>query len=369
MDLVSHLEELVRASSITGREGPVAELLAHRWSGLVHESTIDRLGSYIGLRRGAASTTSLKKMPLPGAEGQGTRSGPARVMVAAHIDSIGGMVTAIERGGFLRFTTVGGVDRRLLLAQEVEVHGSRIIPGLIGTKPPHMTSLEERNKLTSVEQLFIDTGLSESEVRDLVRVGAPVLPRFRFSRLQNNRFSSRYMDNRASLVAVSLALAKVGHRPHEADIFAVGTVGEEFGGMPGAATATYAIKPDIGIAVDVTFGKHPGSEEDSFAMGAGPAIGVGPNCTPGLTRVIRKVAEDLGIRYALEVMPGHSGTDAWPMQVVRGGVATGIVSIPLRYMHTAVETVDLADIQAAGRLLAGVIGRVDLRLVEELSCC
>lgn len=357
------------ASSITGREGPVAELLTQRWSGLVHESIVDRLGSYIGLRRGAGSSTSLKDLPIPGPDGLGSRTRPPCVMAAAHIDSIGSMVTTIERGGFLRFTTVGGVDRRLLMAQEVEVHGRRIIPGLIGSKPPHMTSLDERSKLTSVEQLFIDTGLAEAEVRDLVRVGAPVLPRFRFGKLQNNRLSSRYMDNRASLLALRFALVELGQSGHVADFFAVGTVGEEFGGMPGAVTATYAIKPDIGIAVDVTFGRHTGSEEDSFALGEGPTIGIGPNCTPGLTRALRKAARDLGIPYALEVMPGHSGTDAWPMQVVRGGVATGVLSIPLRYMHTPVETVDLADIQAAGRLLAALVGCVDHALLEELSCC
>lgn len=373
MDLATHLADLVRASSITGRERAVADLLLGEWAPLVDEARLDRLGSYIGLKRGEGSRAALGDLPLPGPEGAAgrpgaRRPGPPRVLVAAHIDSIGAMVTAIEPGGFLRFTTVGGVDRRLLMAQEVEVHGHRVIPGLVGTRPPHVTPPDERSKLVPVEQLYIDTGLSEEAVRRHITLGAPVLPRFEFRQLQNDRISSRYMDNRASVVALGLALEELRQLRHTADLYAVGTVGEEFGGMPGAVTSTFAIKPDIGIAVDVTFARHPGSEEDSFPLGEGPAIGVGPNCTPKLAKLMRRVADEVGIPYALEVMPGPSGTDAWGIQVVRGGVATGIISIPLRYMHTPVETVDLADIRAAGRLLAHVVARVDAALVEDMTC-
>lgn len=373
LDLVAHLSELVRASSITGRERALADLLLREWAPLVDEAKLDRLGNYIGLKRGESSAAELRSLPYPGPEHPGQRPGarrpgPPRVMAAAHIDSIGGMVTALEPGGFLRFTPVGGVDRRLLMAQEVEVHGTRILPGLVGSRPPHVTKSAERTKLIPVEDLYIDTGLCEAEVREMVSLGAPVLPRFEFRELHNGRISSRYMDNRASVLALCVALEELRHLRHIADFYAVGTVGEEFGGLPGAVTSTFAIKPDIGIAVDVTFAKHPESDEDSFPLGEGPAIGVGPNCTPRLARILREVAEELGIKYVLEVMPGPSGTDAWGMQVVRGGVATGIISIPLRYMHTPVETVDMADIKAAGRLLAHLVARVDDALVEDLTC-
>ena len=355
MDLVTHLQELVRASSITGREQAVGRLLLDRWAPLVSEARLDRLGSYIGLKRGDGSA-------------------PPRVMAAAHIDSIGLMVTSIEKGGFLRFTTVGGVDRRLLMAQEVQVHGARVLHGLIGSRPPHMTRPEERKKLLPVDELFIDTGLPEAEVRQVVSIGDPVLPKTEFLTLRNGRIASRYMDNRASVAALALTLEELQTLRHTADFFAVGTVGEEFGGLPGAATSTYAIKPDVGIAVDVTFAQHHGSTDDSFPLGGGVTIGVGPNATPALTALMRRVAEAEGIPYHLEVMPGSSGTDAWGMQTVRGGVATGILSIPIRYMHTPVETVDLADIKAAGRLLARVVAEIDtafrggtLVLLEKLS--
>lgn len=351
----------------------MANLLLTEWATLVDEARLDRLGSYIGLKRGEGSVSELRSLPYPGPETApgrpGTRhAGPPRIMAAAHIDSIGGMVTAIEPGGFLRFTTVGGVDRRLLMAQEVEVHGLRLLPGLVGSKPPHVTTPEERSKQLPVDDLYIDTGLPEAEVRSLVALGAPVLPRFEFRELKNGRCSSRYMDNRASVAALRVALEEMQTLRHTADFFAVGTVGEEFGGLPGAVTTTFAINPDIGIAVDVTFARHPNSEEDSFPLGEGPTIGVGPNCSPKLAKVMRAVADELGIRYSLEVMPGSSGTDAWGMQIVRGGVATGVLSIPLRYMHTPVETVDMADIKAAGRLLAHVVARVDAALVEDMTC-
>lgn len=373
MDLAAHLEELTRASSITGRERAVADLLLDRWAPLVDEARLDRLGSYIGLKRGEDSAAELRSLPLPGPETApgrpGSRhAGPPRVMAAAHIDSIGGMVTAIEEGGFLRFTPVGGVDRRLMMAQEVEVHGRRLVPGVVGSKPPHMTSPEERTKQLPVDQLYIDTGLPEADVRALVALGDPVLPRFEFRRLQNGRLSSRYMDNRASVAALKVALEHLRQLRHTADFYAVGTVGEEFGGLPGAVTTAYAINPDLALAVDVTFAKHPGSDEESFPLGGGPTIGVGPNCTPKLVKVMREVAAELGIAYHLEVMPGFSGTDAWGIQIARGGVATGVLSIPIRYMHTPVETVDQADIRAAGRLLAHLIARVDSALVEDLSC-
>jgi putative aminopeptidase FrvX len=373
VDFAVHLADLVRASNITGRERTVANQLLADWAPLVDDARLDRLGSYIGLKRGSGSSRTLDSLPYPGPESSTERPsirppGPPKILIATHIDSIGGMVTAIEPGGFLRFTPVGGVDRRLLMAQEVEVHGMRVVPGLIGSKPPHMTTPEERTKLTPVEQLYIDTGLPEQAVRELISLGAPVLPRFDFRHLENSRYSSRYMDNRASVVALRVALEELKGLHHMADLFAVGTVGEEFAGMAGAVTTTYAIKPDIAVAVDVTFARHPGSEEDSFPLGGGPTIGLGPNCTPKLAKILRAICKDLNLDYHLEVMSGSSGTDAWGMQVVRGGVATGVISIPLRYMHTPVETVALSDILATGRLIAHLVARVDEAFVEDLTC-
>jgi endoglucanase len=371
VNLATHLHDLIARSSITGRERGLATWLLDAWSDVVDESVVDRMGSYIGLRRGAASSAKLADLPYPGSEGQHPsyrHPGPPRIMFATHIDSIGLMVTKIERGGFLRVTNVGGVDRRLLQAQEVEIHGKRVVPGLIGSKPPHITSSAERNKLVPLDDLYIDTGLSEATVRDLIQVGDAVLPRRMTQTLQNGRIAGRFMDNRASVAALRFALDELRGSYTEADLFAVGTAGEEFGGLSGAVTTTYAIKPDVAIAVDVTFGQHPGAEEDSFPLAGGPTIGVGPNCSPKLVKLMRRAAEELKIPYHLEVMPGSSGTDAWGMQVVRGGVATGVLSIPLRYMHTQVETIDLKDIEMAGRLIAGITERLDAAGVEDLTC-
>lgn len=372
VNLARHLHELIERSSITGRERPLATWLLEAWSDVVDEATVDRMGSYIGLKRGAHSNARLADLPYPGPEKQEPNyrhPGLPKILIAAHIDSIGLMVTKIEKGGFLRVTNVGGVDRRLLQAQEVEVHGAkRVVPGLVGSKPPHITSAAERKKLLPLDDLYIDTGLSEATVRELIRVGDAVLPRMKTLQLQNGRIAGRYMDNRASVAALRFALGELQGKRHEADLYAVGTAGEEFGGLSGAVTTTYAIKPDVAIAVDVTFGQHPSAEEDSFTLGGGPTIGLGPNCSPKLVKLLRRTAEELEIPYHLEVMPGSSGTDAWGMQVVRGGNASGVISIPLRYMHTQVETVDLKDIELAGRLIAGITERLDAATTEDLRC-
>lgn len=372
MNLATHLHDLIARSSITGRERGLATWLLDAWADVVDEAIVDRMGSYIGLKRGAQSSARLADLPYPGPEAKEPKfrsPGAPKILIATHIDSIGLMVAKIEQGGFLRVTSVGGVDRRLLQAQEVEIHTSkRVIPGLIGSKPVHITTASERSKLLPLDELYIDTGLSEATVRELVRVGDAVLPRMKTLQLQNGRMAGRYMDNRASVAALRYALGELKGKSHAADLFAVGTAGEEFGGLSGAVTTTYAIKPDVAIAVDVTFGQHPGAEADSFPLAGGPTIGVGPNCSPKLVKLMRRTAEELGIPYHLEVMPGSSGTDAWGMQVVRGGNASGVISIPLRYMHTQVETVDLKDIEMAGRLIAGITERLDQATMEDLSC-
>lgn len=343
MQLAEHLSELVRHSGIAGGEEPLARYLLAAWAPLVDEARLDRLGNYIGRKRG--------------------RGGP-RVLAAAHLDSIGMMVARVEPGGFLRVTPVGGVDRRYLLGLEVVVGGRRPVPGVFGARPPHLTSAEERQQIPGFEELFIDTGLPEAQVRELVQAGDPVTFRQEPLLLRNGRMASRYLDNRAGVAALWVALQELQGMPHAADLYAVGTVGEEFGGLPGASAATYAVAPDVVLAVDVTFGHHGGDTDDQFALDGGPTVMVGPNCHPGLARFMRRVAEAAGIPCAVEVAPEHSGTDAWAMQTARGGAVAGVLSIPLRYMHNPVETVSLEDIRRTGQLLARVVAGLDEGMVS-----
>lgn len=356
MDLEQILADLSQRSNIPGRESELAQWLQQAWAGWVDEARVDAMGNYIGLRRGRqpgpADTTPAPR-PL--------------VLAAAHLDSIGLMITRVEAGGFLRVEPVGGVDRRVMLGQEVELHTrDGVLNGLIGTWPPHLTEREERKRAPKVADLFVDTGLPEATVRARVSPGDPVVFRRGLRPLLNGRMAGRYLDNRAGVAALAVALAELSNQGRTAlDFCAVGTVGEEFGGFPGAVTAAWTLRPAVAITVDVTFGAHPDATADSFPLDGGPTVLMGPNANPGLARYMRAAAAEQGIPVRVEVAPEHSGTDAWGLQVQQTGAAAGVLSIPLRYMHTPVETVALEDIRRTGRLLAAVVAGMDERLVAE----
>jgi putative aminopeptidase FrvX len=352
VDISQHLADLSRLSSIAGHEHRVAQHLQSIWAPLVDQASISPQGNYIGLKQGS---------------GQGRRP---KVLAAAHIDSIGFMVSELLPGGFVRFVPVGGFDRRILLAQAVEIHGKRIVPGLVGSKPPHILKPAERGKMPPWEELYIDTGLDDATLQDLVPIGSPILYRVEGAPLLGGRFTARYLDNRASVAALGVALATLQGLKHQADFYAVGTVSEEFGNLPGATQATYQVRPDVAIAVDVTFANQIGAAEDEvFPLGGGITVGVGPNCHHGLQLLIEKVCREYGVPFHREILPRSSGTDAHAMQVTAAGAISGVISIPIRNMHTPVEIVEIADIERAGRILAHVTAAITTGQLEEWTCC
>lgn len=352
MDIFEEMAELSRAGSVRGHEAASAEVLGRRWSEWLDQVKPSVLGNFVGLARGSGSE------PRP------------RVVAAAHMDCIGLMVTHVEDGGFLRVTQVGGVDRRLLLGQEVEVAGRRRVTGVIGAKPPHLTAPDERTKIPAIEDIYVDLGLSEAAAREVAPPGTVVLYRQDVVPLRNGGAAGRYLDDIAGLAVLGVALRELSRATHEADFYAVGSIGEEVGRYAGAVTAAFDLRPQVAIAIDVTFGAYPSQDDptSTYALGSGPAIGVGPNCHPKLVELFRETAGGAGIPFSLDVMPGATGTDAWGMQVVRGGMPTAILSVPLRYMHTPVETLSLDDVRNAGRLLALAVSRVNWAFVEGLSC-
>jgi putative aminopeptidase FrvX len=269
----------------------------------------------------------------------------------------------------LRVTKVGGVDPRTQVAQEVVVHTKEgDLIGIVGSKPPHLMSKEEGNKAWTIEELFIDIGMPEDMVREKVRVGDLVTVRREPIELQYDRIAGKSLDNRASIAAVMECVAELQNLEHSLDVYVVGTVQEERGRL-GAGPAAYGVNPDIAIAVDVTFGEMPGSPTDStFPLGSGPAIAAGPNIHRKITKGLEETANRLEMAYSIEYLEDDTGTDAWAMQVQREGVPTGLVSIPLRYMHSSVETVKYSDIQDTGKLLAHYIAGINAKDVEGLSC-
>ena len=348
MDSISLLKQLSEAEGLSGHESPVRELLRETWEPFVDEVTIGKLGSLIALKRG---------------DGEGDRP---RLMLAAHMDEIGLRVTGIEKG-FLRVTRVGGTDTRVLLGLEVVVHGKRALPGLVAARPPHVLPASRRQQAVPWDEIFVDVGLPHDEVESLVRVGDIISIRREAVELKNRRLSGKALDDRACVAVVTLALEQLAGMRHVWDVFAVATAQEETG-LKGATAAAYGVAPDLGIALDVTFATQPGvSETEGFPLGRGPTIGIGPNFHPRLVERLKEVADEHEIQYQLDPIPGRSGTDAWAIQVTREGIPTALLSIPLRYMHQPVETLDIRDVERGARLLAHFVAGLEADFLASLA--
>jgi endoglucanase len=294
---------------------------------------------------------------------KGTAGGPTLAIVG-HIDEIGLIVTHIDDDGFLRFTGVGGWDPQILVGQRVELTTrDGLVPGVIGKKPIHLLKDEERKKVAELKELHIDIGARDGEeARRLVRIGDVAVISGEPLELPNDRAVSRSMDNRLGCyVAYEAArlVAEAGGAP--GDVVAVAAVQEEttFGG---SATTAYSLRPDLAIIVDVTHATDaPGidvNELGSHPFGSGPVIERGSNLNPRVSELLYETAEAEGIGFTLAASGRHTGTDADAVHLSRGGVPCGLVSVPLRYMHSPVETVDLRDVDAAARLIAAAAQRL-----------
>jgi endoglucanase len=261
---------------------------------------------------------------------------------------------------------VGGLDVRTLLGQEVTVHGREELPGIIGSRPPHVLPQAEREKIIPIDRLFIDVGMEQKELERLVTVGDLVTMRREFTQLKGDLVAGKAFDDRVAVAAILVCLEELVSMRHAWDVYAVATVQEEVG-LRGAITSAYGLAPDAAIAVDATFGNQPGvSEAETVKMGKGPAIAFGPNVHPKLYEVLVEVATELEMPYQVEAVPGRSGTDAWAIQVTREGIPTALLLIPQRYMHTTVETVSLRDVERTGRLMAGFIQGLDEAFMERV---
>ena len=342
MDTQELLRELSQASGVSGYEEEVRAIARRTFGPHADALRTDALGNLIGLKRGAR------------AEGASPRS----IMLAAHSDEVGLMVTGVEEG-FLRFTRVGGIDLRTILGQEVVVHGACPLVGIVASRPPHVTSPEERQKPVPLEKLFIDVGLSSARVEELVRVGDVVTLRRDFVELGDGYVSGKAFDDRAGITSLALCLESLATVHHEWDVYAVATSQEEVG-LRGATVSAYGVAPDIAIAVDAGFGAQPGvSEEESVSMDKGPAITHGPNIHPLMCGRLLATAKEHEIPHQKEFEAGYTGTDAWAIQVAREGIPTALLSIPVRYMHTSVETACVRDIERTARLMAWFIAGLD----------
>jgi endoglucanase len=261
----------------------------------------------------------------------------------------------------------------VLLGLEVVVHATRAsrhardLPGIVATRPPHVLPKEQRKKNVGWDEIFVDVGLPPEEVAQQISVGDLISFRGQVAELKNRRLAGKAFDDRACVAIVTLALKQLVKVQHAWDVLAVATVQEEIG-LKGAVTSAYGVAPDLAVALDVTFGKQPGtSDAETVLLGEGPVITLGPNFHPGVVTRLKEVAEAHEIPYQLEPVPGRSGTDAWAIQVSREGVPTGLIGLPLRYMHQPVETLDVRDVERAARLLTAFAAGLEADFLDKLA--
>ena len=347
-ELLTFLKNLISTAGLSGYENPVRQLIEDAWRPLTDELQVSRVGSLHAVKWGG---------------GKAPRNS---LLLAAHMDAIGLIVTSIAEE-FLHVTEIGGLDARVLPGQLVTIHGREDLPGVIVQPPRHLLPPDNQSGPVELGNLLVDAGLASQEIKRLVRVGD--LISFAQSPIQmaGEVLAGHSLDNRASIAAITECLQELQDRPIQWDLWAVATSQEEET-FAGAYTSAYQLRPTLAVAIDVTFAVSPGSpKHKTFPMGDGPTLGWGPNIHPGLHKAFVGLADRLEIPYNVEVMPKHSGTDAYALQVAAEGSPTMVVSIPLRYMHTAVEMVAMKDIVRTGRLLAEFAASLDDKFMDKLN--
>lgn len=339
----SLLEEMTNVSAFPGEESRVHDLVKKEISKYADEMNSLKTGSMFAVKSGSPGKCSM--------------------MLDAHIDEVGAIVSGITEEGFLRIQS-NFIDPKILPGSVVSIHGHKETKGVIGIKPFHLTSQEDLKKAFLIQELFVDCGLSKKEIEEIVSIGDTITFSPSFTKLEG-LISNKALDDRIGayvIIEVFKRLKKINHITNVIGHFASQ---EEFSAL-GAITSTYVLKPDFAIAIDVTHASSPEiSEKDAFELGKGPVIFIGPSVDRVLTKKIVETAQKYGVPFQKEVGI-FSGTDATYIQTVGNGVPVGVVSIPLRYMHTPVEVVDPQDVEKTVNLLSLFIQEIDASFLEVL---
>ena len=294
------------------------------------------------------------------------RENAPKILIDTHFDEIGMFVTDILEGGFLRVTSVGGLDARTLPAAQVKVYGKRVIDGVITSVPPHLSSGEKEKEVAPVTELLIDTGWSRESLLPLVRIGTPVgfAPRYRY--LENNRLVGKGLDNKACCAAALAALGDIPARKLVGDVALLFSVHEETDRLGGTVVGGYAFDPDYAMVVDVNIGIAPGTKKsEGVALGKGPSIARSAVTDRTLTKMTEALCDKEGIPWQRSVDPVNTGTNTGALHLVRSGIPVVDVGLPLRAMHTYVEMIDLADAEALTQLIRAFV--TDREIAKEFA--
>ena len=336
MDIAELITKMSTPPGPSGFETQAAEIAEDLLRPYMDEVRTDVLGNVIGVKRCGAENA-------------------VKLLLDAHVDEIGLIVTGIEEG-FLRFATLGGVDSRVLPSAEVKILTDPPIIGVIATMPPHVLKKDEMEKAVKIDGLFIDIGMSKEEAEKAVPLGTSAVFNTTARTLGESMICGRALDDRAGFAAIIRALELMGDAKLNIDLYVMASAQEEVG-TRGAKTGAFSIDPDYSIAVDVGHAKTPDSKSgETLVFGGGVAVAVGPNMNRAFTEKIIKTAEAHEIKHQIEVIArGESGTNARSIQISREGVATALFSIPLKYMHTPVEVISLSDAEDTARLICEAV--------------
>ncbi len=352
-DSVQLLEELVNASGVSGFEGPVRDLIKRHLESITNIE-IDNLGSIIAQKEGSDEKP--------------------RVMIAGHMDEVGLMVSHIGKDGFIKFQPLGGWWDQVMLAQRVTVMGSKgEVPGVIGSKPPHLLSPEERKKVVEMKEMFVDIGASSDEdVKKMgIKPGDPIVVVSSFTRMRKeNMLMGKALDDRVGCAVFIEVIKRLQGVDHPNTVFGVGTVQEEVG-LRGAKTSADFINPDVAFAAEVSIaGDTPGvaESEAQARLGKGPSIVVLdgsliPNTK--LRDLTVSTAEEHGIPHQFQAGI-RGGTDAGRIHLHGIGVPSLVIGVPTRYIHSHVGVIDHNDFENAVKLLVEIIKKLDINMVNGL---
>ncbi|MDI3472178.1 MAG: hypothetical protein PWQ20_356 [Thermotogaceae bacterium] len=331
MELKEFLKLIASEYGPGGYEENVVKIIQENISKYSDEVKTDNSGNLIAFKKG---------------------NGKGKLLLEAHVDEIGLVVSKIVNEDYVRIHMVGGVDYKILPGQRLKIFGrnGKVYRGVVGMLAPHLQKSSDRGKVIDFDELFVDVSMNDEkpELGSMAVLDAPVVE------LGETLLTGKALDNRSSCAVIFEVFKTLSKIKHDADIYALFSVKEETGGV-GATVASFSIEPDIAIILDVTHADVNGSMEPEIKLDGGPALGIGPTVNREVFETLKKAAEENNVKYQIEPLPGRSGTDADSIQLVKKGIKTGLVSIPLRYMHTPAEIVSIEDLKEAVRLLTAYI--------------
>ncbi|MBR4074319.1 MAG: M20/M25/M40 family metallo-hydrolase [Firmicutes bacterium] len=345
MDMFQIITELTTTPGVSGNEDQVAEVIKkwfRNWTDDVWSDVMNNTYARFG-----------------------NPDGPT-ILLMAHMDEIGLMVADIEDNGMIRLYNVAGVDPRVLPGSEVQINGKEPVPAVVGALPPHLQKNGDNTKNYAVEDLLCDTGLSAEEVKELVRIGDTVSFRaFPPMKLKNGAIAGKTFDDRACVVALMEVMELLKNYKLDCNVVVCASIQEE-NGLKGGLTGAYHIDPDMAIAIDVCHAPQPGAKPVDYTDFDKVAIARGGNIHPKMFEQLKASAKEQNIDYDVDVMFARTGTDAWTIQTQRGGIPTGLISLPLRYMHTSVEVISMETLKNCAKVIAGAVKNIGADWEETL---